>query len=269
MKAKSFIYLLLIAMGAQSCIATNMHDNNDANIIEIVEYRMLIADGLASIEALERIRSGSEMSDNMELHEISIDLAIIAAWETSRSSDKANKFMARKFLSEAKRYHMKYPHMVELTIGSSEWKQSMSNQIVKAVAILDSVKEDEVQASVVERICEPNGDRDVKDTIRRIIVANGYLSIKMLEDIRSESDMSDTLELHEILIDQAVIAAWSNRNSVEEINQSMADNYLSEAKQYRMKYPRRVESTRVRSEMTDYMSNQIQKATVIINQAYR
>lgn len=248
----------------QSGIATNFHDTNDNRIIKKVAYTMLIADGWASMETLEHVRSGSDMSDTLELLETSVDLAVIAAWEASRAPEDTNKFMARKLLSDAKRYRRKYPHKVELTIGSSEWKEYVGNQMGKAVAILDSIKEDEVQATMAERSHETNDDRNIKELVNSIIIADGYSSLGILEAIRSESDLSDTLELLEISIDQAVVEAWNNRASAEEYEKSMALKFLSDAQRYRNKYPRKVESSRVRSGLTDYMSNQIEKATVII-----
>lgn len=123
-------------------VENNRNMYHDGNCEKTV-FRLITSDGLADIEYLKNIRSGSNISNTIESLEQSIDIAVIAAWAVIQSADESDKMRARLLLSNAKQYRIMYPRKIESTIGSLEWNKHVRTQIEKVSQILDDYNEGE------------------------------------------------------------------------------------------------------------------------------
>lgn len=134
--------LLVFTAIRPDMVENNRNMYHDGNCEKTV-LRLITSDGLADIEHLKNIRSGSNISNTIESLEQSIDIAVIAAWAVIQSADESDKMSARLLLSNAKQYRIMYPRKIESTIGSLEWNKYVRTQIEQVSQILDDYNEGE------------------------------------------------------------------------------------------------------------------------------
>ena len=108
-------------------------------------------------------------------------------------------------------------------------------------------------------------DENCEKTVYRLVISDGLGDIECLSNIRSGSNMSNTIESLEQSIDIAVIAAWTFMQSADESDKMSARLLLSNAKEYRIMYPRKIESTIGSLEWNKYVRTQMEKVSQILD----